>query len=953
MRLSHPSIRPVGRSITFRFDATPIPALEGETVAAALSAAGILAFRRTASGVPRGLHCGMGACFDCVVTVDGRIGQRACMTRVADGMIVTGDAIPPLAALGAEPTGVQADERACDVLVVGAGPAGLAAAIAAAETGAGVVVLDERSATGGQYAKPLADSYADVAPDAQFRLGTELRERAMSAGARIETEATVWGAFAADEIAALVGGRAVTYRPRSLVLAPGAHERPVPLPGWTLPGVMTTGSLQTLVRAQRVCPGERVLIAGSGPLNLQLACELLAGGVKPLAVVEAAPRPSLAEWRGAWTMARTAPDLVREGIGMLVRLKRAGVPVLWSAQVTELHGEARVRSAHVADRTFDVDVVALNLGFQPETGLARALGADHCFVDAGLGHLATETDDDGRTSVSGVFAIGDGASLGGSRVAMARGRLAGLAAARDLGLNAPDEPATRAALARALAFQDALWRMFRAPPTATLTDATIVCRCEEVTAGRLRHELAGGLTSLPALKKATRAGMGRCQGRFCSATIARLCPDAPDDFAFAAPRAPLRPVPAAPLMFEAPEFEAPLLRAPNPPVHLHPLPDLPAETRHADVLVIGGGLAGLCTAFFLAKDGADVLLAERDEAGMAASTANAGSLHVQLLSYDFDDDTPDDGGPAAHTLPLAPRSIALWKQIAAEAGETLGIRTEGGLMLADSAAGMDWLRRKSAMERRWGIESHVLGANELRELAPALADTMMGADFVPAEGYGDPLRGTMAVLKLAQRHGARVLRGAEVQGIARDGAAWRVTTSKGSITAGRVVNATGPWAAHVGRMVGLDLPVTGTVQQVIATEPAPPLTRHLVALAHRHLSLKQQASGGFLVGGGWFGGFDPSSGRTHNLRRNIEGNLWVCARVLPVLRSLNIVRSWTGINPAIDRAPILGEVPGSPGFFNAVAANGYTLGPVVGRITADAVLHGEPIDPHYRLERFG
>ena len=105
----------------------------------------------------------------------------------------------------------------------------------------------------------------------------------------------------------------------------------------------------------------------------------------------------------------------------------------------------------------------------------------------------------------------------------------------------------------------------------------------------------------------------------------------------------------------------------------------------------------------------------------------------------------------------------------------------------------------------------------------------------------------------------------------------------------------------------MDLPVTGTVQQVIVTEPAPPMTQHLIALAHRHLSLKQQASGGFLVGGGWFGGFDPASGRTHNLRRNIEGNLWVCARVLPVLRSLNIIRSWTGINPAIDRAPILGE----------------------------------------------
>src|SRR6185503_18152326 len=141
----------------------------------------------------------------------------------------------------------------------------------------------------------------------------------------------------------------------------------------------------------------------------------------------------------------------------------------------------------------------------------------------------------------------------------------------------------------------------------------------------------------------------------------------------------------------------------------------------------------------------------------------------------------------------------------------------------------------------------------------ALAETMVGADFVPAEGYGDPLRGTLAVLKLAQIHGARVLRGAEVLAIERNGPAWRVTTSKGLITAGRVVNAAGPWAARIGRMVGLELPVTGTVQQVIVTEPAPPMTRQLVALAHRHLSLKQQASGGFLVGGGWFGGFDPVS----------------------------------------------------------------------------------------------
>jgi glycine/D-amino acid oxidase-like deaminating enzyme len=173
------------------------------------------------------------------------------------------------------------------------------------------------------------------------------------------------------------------------------------------------------------------------------------------------------------------------------------------------------------------------------------------------------------------------------------------------------------------------------------------------------------------------------------------------------------------------------------------------------------------------------------------------------------------------------------------------------------------------------------------------------------------------------------------------------------VTAGRVVNATGPWAAKAGRMVGLNLPVTGTVQQVIVTEPAPPLTRHLVAVANRHLSLKQQASGGFLIGGGWFGGFDPATGRSSNLRRNIAGNLWVCERALPVVKALSIVRAWTGINPSIDRAPLLGEAPGLPGFYNTVTANGYTLGPVVGQMTAEAILHAERIDPRYTLARFG
>jgi glycine/D-amino acid oxidase-like deaminating enzyme len=958
MRLSSPNISPVAQRITFQFEGRPIKAFEGETIAAALTAAGIVAFRRNAAGAPRGLYCGMGACFECVVTIDGRIGQRACLVKAADGMAVTGAMAAEPAPLVPEPPASAAEHRYCDVLVVGAGPAGLAAGIAAGEAGAQAIVVDERDAPGGQFHKPLAASHSDSAPDRQFQEGLSLRHRAKMAGVTIETGVTVWGAFDAEAIAGIVSGRAVVFRPRRLVLATGAHERPVPVPGWTLPGVMTTGALQGLARAQRVAPDGPVLIAGNGPLNLQLACELVAGGAQVAAVVESAVRPGLAQVRTAIDMLRSDSKLFREGLRFLQQLRKAGVPILWGSRVVALEGEGRVEAALIAtpsgERRLTVVAVALNLGFQPETVLARALDVPHRIESPSLAYLATQADDEGRTALPKVFAVGDGANPAGSRVALARGRLAGLAAARDLGFPSSDDPTARTALAKAEAFQQALWALFRPPADGLLADETIACRCEEISVAQLRREMDEGLVSLAALKRATRAGMGRCQGRFCAATIARLCQDAPDAAGFAAPRAPCKPVPAAALMFEAPEFEAPLVTRPTVKVQRVATAPLPVEARRCDVLIIGGGAVGLSTAYYLAREGADVLVADRDEAGLAASTANAGSLHVQLLSYDFGyAGQPADGGPACHTLPLGPRSIALWKEIAAEAGESLGIDTSGGLMLAEDSRTFEALRAKVALEQRWGIETHLIGADELRALSPALESPMAGAVFCPAEGRGDPLRGTMALRMLARRHGARVLAGTEVQHLARRGAAWHVETSRGPVRAGRVVNCAGPWAGTIGDLVGLRLPVAGTVQQVIVTEPAPPLVAHLVAVAGRHLSLKQQASGGLLIGGGWFGDYDAADGRTRNVRGSIEGNLWVAGRVLPALRGLAILRCWTGLNTAIDRAPILGEARGVSVFFNAIAANGYTLGPVLGRITADAVLRGESVDPNFKMERFG
>jgi glycine/D-amino acid oxidase-like deaminating enzyme len=938
MRLTHPSVRPVAEPLGITFDGRPISALPGETVAAALSAAGVLVYRRTPGGAPRGLWCGMGACFDCLVTIDGRANQRACLAKVAPGMVV--ESAPPAAPapLAPEPAATAAEE-APDLLVVGAGPAGLSAAAAAAEGGCRVVVLDERDAPGGQYLKPLAASHAHAAPDRQFRAGAALRARAEAAGVAIRSGATVWGAFAADEIAALVDGRNTVFRPRRLIIAAGAHERPVPIPGWTTPGVMTTGALQTLARANRVAPGRRVVIAGNGPLNLQLAFELVQGGVRVAAVLEAAPRPGFRAWREAMELARRAPDLAWDGARYIAVLRRAGVPLIWGARPVAAEGEGRFAALRATTPRGDIriegDALALNLGFQPETGLARALGCAHRFIDSGLGRLETVTDAEGRTSISGVFAVGDGAQLGGARIALARGRLAGLAAARELGRDVPDDRAARRALGRAEAFQAALWRFFAVPEfdATTLADTTLICRCEEVTAGALRAARAEGAASLGALKKATRAGMGRCGGRMCGATVARLA-GAVEEGGWAAPRAPVKPVPAAALAMRRPEWSGG--PAFDPPAALAPPAPADAPAKDCDVLVVGGGVIGLCVALFAAREGLSAIVAERGEPGQAASTANAGSLHVQLHAYDSAGAAAGPESAAAQLLALGPDSVRLWRDIAREAGEGLAIRTEGGLMLTESAEGLSRLETKVAMERAFGLESTTLGPNELYARHPWLAPGFAGAAFCPEEGQMDPLRGLAALVALVRRAGVDILGGAAVGAMRREGAGFVAETSVARIRAGRVVNAAGPWAGEVARRIGAPIPVRATVQQVIATEAAGgEILRPLVLHAERHLSLKQGEAGHLILGGAWPGELDLA-GRPRNLRASVEGNLWVARRVLPALSGLHVIRAWTGVNVLIP-GPILGADPRLPGVFHAVTFNGWTLGPVIGRVMAEAL----------------
>ena len=565
MRASVPGIGEARDPVHISYEGRTLECFAGDSVSAALIDAGEYVCREAADGTPRGVFCGMGVCQECLVVIDGRPGERACMTPVRDGMMVgVQPARPSLAGLARTPPPAR-EELACDVLVVGAGAAGMAAAAAAAEAGLDVVLVDERPRLGGQFYKQPSrvGSADDDLLDPQYRAGRALIDRLERSGCRILSQTQVWGLFGPTEVAAVGPAASWTLRPRRLLLATGAYERGVPLPGWTLPGVLTTGAAQTLLRAYQVVPGRRVLIAGNGPLNMQVAAELVRAGATVVGLAELAPRPLPGRLDAAARMLALAPGLIRDGLGYQATLRRARVPTLYGSALVRAEGERRVEHAVVSlideagravagsDRSFEVDAICMGYGFLSSTELSRAAGCRHAF-DARQGQLVALTDERGRTSVDGVWAIGDGAGVAGARVARALGTVAALDAARSLGATpgpelVADERRARRAHWRARHFQEALWKLYRAPRLSTqlAEDDTLLCRCESVSHAAVEAALEDDAEHVGAIKRATRAGMGGCQGRYCGTILAdassRRSGGSIGELSLFSPAAPVKP----------------------------------------------------------------------------------------------------------------------------------------------------------------------------------------------------------------------------------------------------------------------------------------------------------------------------------------------------------------------------------------------------------------------------
>ena len=379
----------------------------------------------------------------------------------------------------------------CDVLVVGAGPAGMAAAYRAAENGLSVIVVDDNPAAGGQIWRGEAKS----------REAREWFERIRSVEIQFVNGARVFQQTATGSLLAEISRGVCELTYKSLILATGARERFLPFPGWTLPNVMGAGGLQALVKTGLPIERKRVVVAGSGPLLLAVAAYLRGRGADVLLIAEQAPGLRLARF-GLGLFSKTAQALS-------LRKQLRGVRYLSGCWPLVAHGGDKLESVTLfrrgSRRQVACDYLACGFHLVPNVELAELLGCD-------LQRGAVRVDDFQHTTVSQVYCAGESTGIGGLELSLVEGEIAGLAvagktdAARALFSKRAKQRKFAQLLNRTFALRDEL--------KVLVTSETIVCRCEDVIFERLRQH-----SSWRAAKLQTRCGMGPCQGRVCGGAV--------------------------------------------------------------------------------------------------------------------------------------------------------------------------------------------------------------------------------------------------------------------------------------------------------------------------------------------------------------------------------------------------------------------------------------------------
>ena len=432
-----------------------------------------------------------------------------------------------------------------DIAIVGAGPAGLEAAIEARRHGASVLLLDEGMAPGGRIWQGLERRGAHSREEAD---ALHVIERFRASGTDARFQATLWS-IEGTTLFWSEGGRARTAEAGQVILATGTQERPLPIPGWTMPGVMTVGAAQILLKTGGLVPSGRTWIAGQGPLLLLYAVQALRAGGRLAGIIDlsASSLPVAHAFR-----ALRSPGALGRGLAWRRLIAKAGVPWI-QGYALGAHGEQKLEriSFQTARDAAEqrADTLLLHDGVIPSVQLTRALGIAHEW-NAAQACWQPIVDQWGQTNMPAIRVAGDGAGVGGWAAAALSGRLAALGALTELGrLQARDRDGLARPLAvrrrRRLALRpllDALYPPLRLDPA----DPVVLCRCEEVTAGQVRQAVRLGCLGLNQLKAFTRAGMGPCQGRMCGPSVAQVVAAARgvpvEDVAPLRPRFPTKPL---------------------------------------------------------------------------------------------------------------------------------------------------------------------------------------------------------------------------------------------------------------------------------------------------------------------------------------------------------------------------------------------------------------------------
>ncbi len=448
-----------------------------------------------------------------------------------------------------------------DLIIIGAGPAGMSAAATAARGGLKVLLLDEQGHPGGQIYRNVAKNGTSRSwLGKEYASGARLVEALDNPHISTQFGATVWRLDDGPTVVWSKSGTSQISTARHVLITSGAQERPVPFPGWTLPGVMPAGAAQILMKSAGMLPRDAVL-AGSGPLLYLVAAQMIDAGCPPKAVVETQTPRMMLNALPHLPKALLGISTLFKGLGLIRKIKAAGVQRYSNASDFRAHPnedgtlafsfQAKGKETHL-----NCALLLSHQGVIPSTHMTRSAGIAHEWNEAQQAFQPV-TDDWGTTDRTGLHVAGDSAGIGGADAAAAAGELAALNILQLCGCLNSDTRNQRAAKARAGLLRARSLRPFLdaayAPTAETLApvDETIVCRCEEITAGDVRQSMSEGATGQRQMKTSLRTGMGPCQGRMCDATVrAILCAPrntATDSIAPPRARAPIKPVTLAEL----------------------------------------------------------------------------------------------------------------------------------------------------------------------------------------------------------------------------------------------------------------------------------------------------------------------------------------------------------------------------------------------------------------------